>query len=349
MTRITRSTTMIRQFPMRGAAVLLAAAATLAFVASLDDYAVQVADFTPGPAGESSATQALGPPSGAGLFSGATDTATLGVGGSVTLEFAGHCVNGPGTDLLVCENPFLVGGTSDSFAETCFVEVSSDGVHYARFPTSYTGLPGPFLPFTGAPQHWYAGLAGVRPVLTNPPLGPDPLDVVHAGGDAFDLASLLDNPVVLAGDLNLDAIHWVRLVDIDTGTATDDQGVPIWDCGIDTSSSADIDALVAVNNDANVGNGRPEVELALDGAGFLTLSVRDSDGLKDIKAGLSAAIDQTEIPFGALLPFFLLIQYDSQSFTLITGPVPPGAFPLELRVGTKDKSGKFAGDALLLQ
>jgi len=340
---------MIRDGRVGRGAVVVAAVAALAFVAAFDDYAVQVTDYAPGAGGESGATEALGPPSGAGLFSGSIATATLGVGGSVTLEFAGHCVNGPGTDLLVCENPFLVAGTSDSFAETCFVEVSSDGAHFARFPVSYTGLPGPFLPYTGAPMAWYGGLAGVRPVLANPPLGPDPLDVVHAGGDAFDLSSLLDHPAVLAGDVNLDAIRWVRMLDIETGLATDDQGVPIWDCGIDTSSSADIDALVAVNNDANVGNGRPEVELLLDATGFLTLSVRDNDGLKDIKAGLAAAIDETEIPFAALLPFFLLIQYDSQSFTLVTGPVPPGAFPLELRVGTQDKSGKFAGDALLLQ
>jgi hypothetical protein len=332
----------------RGTAALLAGAAALGFVVLGNDYAVSVLAYAPGAGGELSPADAIGPPTGGGLHAGSLDTASIGVGGSITLEFAVNCANGPGTDLLVCENPFLVGGGPTAFAEVCFVEVSSDGQIFARFPTRYTGPVGPFLPTAGALPAWYSGLAGARPVLANPPLGPDPLDVVHAGGDAFDFSELLDHPAVLSGDVSVDAIQWVRLVDIETGTVLDDQGVAIWDCGIDSTSATDIDAIVAVNNDVNLGNGRPEVELSLDGAGFLTLHVRDPDGIKDFKQGLSAAVDHTQVPFFSLLPFFLLVQADTQSFTLVTGPVPPGAFPLELRVGAKDKTGKIGGDALLL-
>ncbi len=334
--------------PRARAAALAAALLVLAFVAGPGDYAVLVTVYAPGPGGETFADEALGPPAGAGLHSGSLETATLGVGGSLTVELGGRCGNGVGTDLLICENPFLVGGSPESFVEAFFVEVSSDAQHFARFPTAYTGPVGPFPPFTGALPAWYAGLGGVRPVMANPPLGPDPLDVVHAGGDAFDLAALADHPAVLSGDVDIDAILWVRLVDIDTGTQLDDQGVAIWDCGIDTTSSTDIDAVVAVNSDSNQGNGRPEVELSLDAAGFLTMQVRDPDGIKDIKQGLSAAIDHLELPFASLLPFFLLVQLDGQGFTFVTGPVPPGVFPLELRVGAKDKTGKFGGDALLM-
>ncbi len=312
------------------------------------DCAVQAADFLPGPSGDTSANEALGVPLGAGLFEGSFDTTTLGVGGVLTLELGNRCVDGTGTDLLVCENPFLVGGGSTSFVEACFVEVSSDGTHFARFPTRYSGPPGPFLPFTGNPPGWYAGFAGVHPVRANPVAGIDPQDLVAAGGDAFDLADLAGHPAVLSGDVDLSDIAFVRLVDIESGGATDDSGTTVWDCGIDSVSSTDIDALVAVNSDANVAQGRPLVELSLDAAGFLWLQVSDPDGLKDFKNGLTASIDSAEIPFGALLPFLVLVQFDAQGFTFVTGPVPPGAFALELRVGARDQAGRFGGDALAM-
>ncbi|HEX5008984.1 MAG TPA: hypothetical protein VFY71_01190 [Planctomycetota bacterium] len=328
---------------------LLASAAALAFLVPLDDYAGSVASFMPGPGGDDFGYEALGPPSGGGLFSGSTDAASLGVSGSLTLEMSVPAGDGPGTDLIVCENPFLLlGDPSTSFAEVCTVEVSSDNQHFARFPVKYSGPVGPFLPTQGAKLSWYTGLAGVRPVLTSVPIGPAPLDVVHAGGDAFDLADLADDPQVLAGQVILGDISYVRLTDIDTGTALDDFGTAIWDCGLDTISSADIDAVIGVNNHANLVPGRPQVELSLDAAGFLTLHVVDPDGLKDVKQGLDAAIDTTPVPFFALLPFFALTQVDAFSFTLVTGPVPPGVYPVELRVGTVDKSGLYGGDALRL-
>jgi hypothetical protein len=346
MTRTTTNPATARRPARALAAALLLAGA--AHATDPLDCAVQAADFLPGPSGDVSANEALGVPLGAGLFEGSFDTTVLGVGGVLTLELGNRCVDGAGTDLLVCENPFLVGGGSTSFVEACFVEVSSDGTHFARFPNRYAGTSGPFLPFTGNPPGWYAGFAGVHPVRANPAAGIDPQDLVIAGGDAFDLADLADHPAVLSGDVDLADIAFVRLVDIDSGADTDDSGTPIWDCGIDSVSSADIDALVAVNSDANVAQGRPLVELSLDAAGFLWLQATDPDGLKDFKNGLSASIDGAEIPFGALLPFLVLVQFDAQGFTFVTGPVPPGVFALELRVGARDQSGRFGGDALAM-
>jgi len=334
---------------VRGAASLLAGAAALAFLAPGDDYAGGVVSFSPGPSGDTFGDDALGPPTGAGLFSGSFDATTLGVSGSITLALSTPAGNGAGTDLIVCENPFLLlSDPSTSFAEVCTVEVSSDNQTFVRFPMKYTGPVGPFIPTQGAALTWYSGLAGVRPVLTSVPLGPKPLDVVHAGGDAFDLADLANTPQVLAGDVDLGQIRYVRLTDIDTGTVVDDFGTAIWDCGLDSSSSTDIDAVIAVNSQGNQAPGRPWVDLSLDSAGFLTLHVFDPDGLKDVKQGLDAAIDMTPVPFFALLPFFALTQVDTFSFTMVTGPVPPGVYPVELRVGTIDKTGLFGGDALRL-
>jgi hypothetical protein len=54
---------------------------------------------------------------------------SLGDGGSITLKFPVPIGNGPGPDLAVFENAF-----SDSFLELAFVEVSSNGVTFHRFP-----------------------------------------------------------------------------------------------------------------------------------------------------------------------------------------------------------------------
>lgn len=54
---------------------------------------------------------------------------SLGDGGSATLTFDYPIINGPGWDFAVFENSFL-----DTFLELAFVEVSSDGKRYVRFP-----------------------------------------------------------------------------------------------------------------------------------------------------------------------------------------------------------------------
>lgn len=63
-----------------------------------------------------------------------TDTAdffvlSLGDGGSATLEFYSPIANGSGFDFAIFENSF-----DDVFLELAFVEVSSDGSHFVRFP-----------------------------------------------------------------------------------------------------------------------------------------------------------------------------------------------------------------------
>lgn len=65
---------------------------------------------------------------------GVNPTVSLGDGGVAILTFDIPIINGAGWDFAVFENSF-----NDSFLELAFVEVSSDGVNYFRFPaTSYT-------------------------------------------------------------------------------------------------------------------------------------------------------------------------------------------------------------------
>ncbi len=55
---------------------------------------------------------------------------SLGDGGSATLSFENPISNGPGFDFAVFENSF-----GDEFLELAFVEASSDGIRFVRFPS----------------------------------------------------------------------------------------------------------------------------------------------------------------------------------------------------------------------
>jgi hypothetical protein len=140
------------------------------------------------------------------------DVVSLGDGGSITLYFDGGIQDGGGVDFAVFENAFFsVGGL---FAELAFVEVSSNGSDFARFEsTSLQSMP-----------------VGGGVVI-------DPTDYYNLAGDqaqplgtGFDLAELANDPLVIAGTLDLDDVAYVRLIDvIGNGTTLDGQGLPLYD------------------------------------------------------------------------------------------------------------------------
>jgi hypothetical protein len=78
-----------------------------------------------GAASFGSASDALGQANGTSLVS-------LGDGGSITVGFDQPIANGPGADFAVFENGLASG--SAYFLELGFVEVSSDGTNFFRFP-----------------------------------------------------------------------------------------------------------------------------------------------------------------------------------------------------------------------
>lgn len=70
-----------------------------------------------------------------GMPGGTYDVVSLGDGGSATVTFASPIYNGPGPDFAVFENGFANAQNPDTWAlELGFVEVSSDGENYFRFP-----------------------------------------------------------------------------------------------------------------------------------------------------------------------------------------------------------------------
>ena len=70
-----------------------------------------------------------------GVPGGTFDVVSLGDGGTATLTFVSPIYNGKGPDFAVFENGFANAQNPDTWAlELGFVEVSSDGVNFFRFP-----------------------------------------------------------------------------------------------------------------------------------------------------------------------------------------------------------------------
>ncbi|HEY2146353.1 MAG TPA: PEP-CTERM sorting domain-containing protein [Pirellulales bacterium] len=100
-------------------------------VVSLSRGPENVANPSLGLASFGAPTNALGPSDAATNFAGVV---SLGDGGQITLGFTQPIRNGAGPDFAVFENGFASGGLA--FLELGFVEVSSDGLNFFRFPAS---------------------------------------------------------------------------------------------------------------------------------------------------------------------------------------------------------------------
>lgn len=313
-------------------------------------FATTVIEFVPGANANPAfpAANALGGPLGGGLSSGSANVCVLGVGGHITLGFAAPIGNGPGADFLCAENALTFGG--GAFTEVAAVEVSSDGVHFARFPTHYAGPPAVQPPFGTLPMGTFLGLTGGLPVLANVATNSiDPRDPAAAGGEAFDLADLASDPLVTTGMLDLASITAVRLVDVPEGQVLDSAGQPIFDNGGPTGS-ADIDAVTVVHAPgANVH--APVVDLFLDGAGHLVLDLGDPDGAGDlVGASLRTSFNLAPADVATVLSAFQILSFDGKVARLRT-PFPLagsgilGAFGVSIR----DAAATLSGDQLMVQ
>ncbi|MCJ7830462.1 MAG: hypothetical protein MUP74_03650, partial [Desulfobacterales bacterium] len=188
-----------------------------AFVA----WATGYRDYLPG-AGVDAVWQtpekALGNPLGADLETDVFDIVSLGDGGMITLTFSSPIKNGEGWDFAVFENAL-----NDTFLELAFVEVSSDGINFFRFPNVSLTVD---IVIRALDPTDIDGLAG---------------KYRQGYGTPFDLAQLAG-----AGpQLDLNNVRYVRIVDIvGNGTMLDSGGRPIYD-PYPTSGSAgfDLDAV----------------------------------------------------------------------------------------------------------
>ncbi|MCD4654229.1 hypothetical protein K8T06_09865 [bacterium] len=212
----------------------------VALPVTADPFVDSIVSFVPGEGAGFGQDQlpdiVLGPPKGAGDSAGSVDVLSLGDGGVIVLEFIDNIVsNGPGPDLIIFENAFLAGGNPEYvYSEVAFIEVSSNGVDYFRFPNDYNPDGEPI----NNPSNWW-GFAGVQPCLSHPDNSIDPTDPLVSGGDLFDL-----------DDVGLNEIRFIRIIDTNEGdfAALDDDGDVIYDPGIPGGDNAgfDLDAVAAV-------------------------------------------------------------------------------------------------------
>jgi len=126
-------------------------------------------------------------------MAGQNGVVSLGDGGIATLSFQNPVYNGPGFDFAVFENGFYTQSPL-AFLEFAFVEVSSDGNNFFRFPVSSNVQDTTQVPMTGVDCALVNNLAG---------------KYVFGFGTPFDLEELKDEI-----GLDVNNITHVRLIDV---------------------------------------------------------------------------------------------------------------------------------------
>lgn len=174
------------------------------------------------PAGYQNPEAALGP------ANAGKSVVTLGDGGSLTLSFDPPICNGRGYDFAVFENGF-----NDGFVELAFVEVSSDGETYARFDSAFLGAGPTSAGYVGNPAQ-ICSLAGSFRQLFGTP---------------FDLQALANQTAVRDRQVDLEAVRFVRIVDIvGDGQTFDSFGRSVFDPHPTSGASGfDLDAIAVLN------------------------------------------------------------------------------------------------------
>jgi hypothetical protein len=155
----------------------------------------------------------------------------LGDDGSVVLTFPAPIADGPGPDFAVFENAF-----SDAFLELAFVEVSSDGDTFVRFPTHCleTNWIDTYGLTNATDPTAYGGFAGKH---------------VQGTGTPFDLKLLAGTP-----GLDVRRVTHVRIVDVKgDGSNSDTYGNPVFDPHPTFGSGGfDLDAVGVLNANLDI-------------------------------------------------------------------------------------------------
>ena len=250
-------------------------------------------------------------------MAGATGVVSLGDGGYAVVEFNNPIMNGPGPDLAVFENSF-----NDSFLELAFVEVSSDGGTYFRFPavsntdattqTSSFGLTDPTM---------IHNLAGKYRALYGTP---------------FDLSDIPDNLL-----LNKQAITHVKIIDvvgcIQTQYCTRDKNNAIvndpWPTAFG-SGGFDLDAVGVIHQGSNGSVGVNELQP-------LSVSVFPNPA-NDVVYVMTGSNNEYSITVSNLLGENVLQEENrSSTATLLLHDLKSGIYILTITCANKQQQLKF--------
>lgn len=268
----------------------------------------QIGNTAAGFASLGDTSSAIGAPDG--------NVLSLGDGGVATVFFKDALRNGAGADFAVFENGFAnVLNPEEAFLELAFVEVSSDGLHFTRFPAVSNTQTTTQLSSTAAPSYTNArqlhNLAG---------------KYIAGFGTPFDLQELVDSP-----GLDVQHIIAIRFVDvvgaIGAEGTTDRNGNKINDPFPTPfpSSGFDLDAVGVIHSTTAAETPIPPPAISIgpnpasawlevrvpDGYGIGQLSLYAASGARlrqqDIQSG-TTRLGLQDLPTGVL---FLQVQFQN--------------------------------------
>jgi len=205
-------------------------------------WATEVVSYQPAPglaAQWSDPNMALGPVTGSNV-----DIVSLGdlsqqqisqgaLPGHITLLFSEPIRQGKGYDFVVFENGFVSSANwgngivaGQMFAELGYVEVSSNGEDFVRFPA---------VSLTAEPVDFSFGTIEVGSIYNLAGKHPNAYGICT--GTPFDLREIADDPDVVSGLVDINDIKYVRIVDIPGSGDFYDEAVkhidpntwPVWD------------------------------------------------------------------------------------------------------------------------
>jgi hypothetical protein len=165
--------------------------------------------------------------------------------GFLTVTFPHGVTNGSGTDFAVFENGFTFGSPNGLFVDLAYVEVSTNGIDFARFPnlSLNTGPVQGSGAFAGYDMSNVWNLAGKH---------------AQGFGTPFNLDDLLTNALVLGGQVDVNNIQYVKLVDVPgNGAFKDSLGNSILDNWL-TTGSGGFDFRLPIGLGVGVVNPVPE-------------------------------------------------------------------------------------------
>lgn len=175
--------------------------------------------------------------------------------GQITLGFSRGIGDQPGADFAVFEN--ALGTQNNTFSELAYVEVSSDGSHFARFK-SISLTPNTVGPYGSIDPTNVKNLAGKHVNAYG-----------NSWGTPFDLAELVSDPAVQAGQVKLNGIKYIRVVDVPgDGSSRDSENRPIYDAWSTFGSGGfDLEAIGVLHDwlagDANLDGKVNSLDLAV--------------------------------------------------------------------------------------
>ena len=158
--------------------------------------------------------------------------------GEITLAFDVTISDKTGPDFVVFENGLIEAGSGNAFAELAYVEVSSDGTNFARFPSisMNTNSVGAYAALDARNVY---NLAGKH---SNSDTG--------SWGTPFDLMSIAADPLVQSNIVDISDIHYIRIIDIPgNGNYLDSNSNSIYDAWLTGGSGGfDLEAIGVLNS-----------------------------------------------------------------------------------------------------